>query len=48
LTSDKKTVQGSVHFVLPEAIGKVTVVSGLDEGIVEQAAAAALAGQVIR
>lgn len=30
LASDKKTLQGKVHFVLPTAIGKVKIVSGID------------------
>jgi hypothetical protein len=34
--------------VLPEAIGKVTVVAGLDESMVEEATAIALAGRVVR
>jgi 3-dehydroquinate synthase len=37
LRSDKKTVQGKVHFVLPEAIGKVVIVSGVDEATVQAA-----------
>ena len=31
LKSDKKTVQGNIHFVLAERIGLVTVKSGIDE-----------------
>jgi 3-dehydroquinate synthase len=42
LASDKKTVQGAVHFVLPERIGKVKVVTGLDDRAVLAAARAAL------
>jgi len=42
LTSDKKTIQGRIHFVLPERIGEVTVVSGLDERLVLAAIRAAL------
>ena len=42
LVSDKKTVQGKVHFVLPERIGEVTVVSGLDDQVVLGAIQAAL------
>ncbi len=42
LGSDKKTLQGKVHFVLPETIGRVKVVSGLDEKAVLAAARAAL------
>src|SRR5262249_7629875 len=33
LGSDKKTIQGKVHFVLPRRIGEVTVVTGVDEGL---------------
>jgi 3-dehydroquinate synthase len=43
LASDKKTLQGKVHFVLPEKIGQVKIVSGLDEKLVLAAAQAALA-----
>jgi len=43
LASDKKTMQGKVHFVLPEKIGQVRIVSGLDETMVLAAARAALA-----
>jgi 3-dehydroquinate synthase len=43
LARDKKTLQGKVHFVLPERIGQVKIVSGLDEGTVLAAARAALA-----
>lgn len=43
LRSDKKTVQGHVHFVLPEKIGQVTVVTGIDEAIVHSAVQDALA-----
>lgn len=42
LTSDKKTVQGRIHFVLPVRIGEVTVVSGLDERLVLAAIRSAL------
>ena len=31
LRSDKKTVQGKVHFVLPVKIGEVAIVSGVDD-----------------
>ncbi len=34
LRSDKKTVQGKVHFVLPVKIGEVQVVSGVTESLV--------------
>jgi 3-dehydroquinate synthase len=34
LRSDKKTVQGKVHFVLPVRIGAVEVVTGVDDAVV--------------
>jgi len=37
LGSDKKTIQGKVHFVLAEAVGKVVVRSGIDPGLVREA-----------
>ncbi len=43
MESDKKTVRGVMHFVLPERIGLVRVVSGLDPAAVLAAARAALA-----
>ncbi|MCZ2154857.1 MAG: 3-dehydroquinate synthase [Bryobacterales bacterium] len=42
LFQDKKTVQGKVHFVLPERIGSVVVQSGLDPQAVLSAIGAAL------
>ena len=42
LRSDKKTVQGQIHFVLPVKIGKVTIVSGLDDRLVLESMQAAL------
>jgi 3-dehydroquinate synthase len=42
LASDKKTMQGKVHFVLPTAIGAVKVLSGIDPALIRQAAAEAL------
>jgi 3-dehydroquinate synthase len=42
LVHDKKTVQGTVHFVLPVRIGEVTVVSGVEEKLVLEAIRAAL------
>jgi 3-dehydroquinate synthase len=42
LGSDKKTIQGHVHFVLPERIGEVSVVSGIDPALVLQSIQAAL------
>ena len=43
LAHDKKTVQGKVHFVLPVRIGQVTVVSGLELQLVDEAIRSALA-----
>jgi 3-dehydroquinate synthase len=43
LVTDKKTIQGKVHFVLPERIGQVRILSGVDERHVHQAIQAALA-----
>ena len=43
LVHDKKTVQGKVHFVLPVRIGEVTVVSGVDPKLVDDAIRSALA-----
>jgi 3-dehydroquinate synthase len=43
LRSDKKTVQGAVHFVLPKRIGEVQIVSGVSERDVVAALEAALA-----
>jgi 3-dehydroquinate synthase len=43
LASDKKTMQGKVHFVLPERIGEVQVVSGIRDELVLAAVQAALA-----
>lgn len=43
LVSDKKTIQGTVHFVLPDAIGSVKIVSGIPEAQVLAATEAALA-----
>jgi len=37
LGSDKKTIQGKVHFVLAEAVGKVVVRSGIDPELVREA-----------
>lgn len=42
LKSDKKTVHGTVHFVLPSRIGEVRIVSDLEEQQVLQAVGAAL------
>lgn len=43
MASDKKTLQGRVHFVLPEKIGQVKVVTGVGETAVLEAARAAFA-----
>jgi 3-dehydroquinate synthase len=43
LASDKKTIQGRVHFVLPLRIGEARVVSGIDDGAALAAIQAALA-----
>lgn len=42
LQQDKKTVKGRVHFVLPEKIGRVRVVSDVDEELVLSAVRSAL------
>jgi 3-dehydroquinate synthase len=39
LASDKKTMQGKVHFVLPTKIGAVKVVSGVDPSLIRKAIA---------
>jgi len=44
LVSDKKTIQGNVHFVLPTKIGEVTVVSGIDDRVVLESIEAVLRG----
>lgn len=43
LRSDKKTIQGRVHFVLPEEVGRVKIVSGVPDEQVRAAVQAALA-----
>lgn len=45
LKSDKKTVKGKVHFVLPVRIGEVGIFSDVDEALVLESIEAALAGQ---
>jgi 3-dehydroquinate synthase len=45
LVSDKKTIQGNVHFVLPTKIGEVTVVSGVDDRVVLESIQAVLLGR---
>lgn len=44
LRGDKKTVQGKVHFVLPDVIGHVRVTADVDEALVMQAIRSSLAG----
>ena len=46
MDSDKKTIQGKVHFVLPVKIGDVAIVTGIDEDLVVEAIEEALTGQV--
>jgi 3-dehydroquinate synthase len=41
--SDKKTLHGQVHFVLPDRIGHVKIISGIDPAVVTRAVEAALA-----
>lgn len=36
-TSDKKTLQGKVHFILPVTIGEVKIVTGIDSAVIRQA-----------
>lgn len=43
LVKDKKTIQGSVHFVLATGIGTTEVVSGIEERLVREAVEASLA-----
>lgn len=43
LGSDKKTVRGKVHFVLPVRVGDVAIVSGIEDAVVLAAIEAALA-----
>jgi 3-dehydroquinate synthase len=42
LVHDKKTVHGKVHFVLPEKIGEVRVVTGVDDSVILSAIRAEL------
>jgi 3-dehydroquinate synthase len=42
LGSDKKTVQGKVHFVLPVRIGDVTIVSGIENQLIRESIETAL------
>ena len=43
LKSDKKTVKGKIHFVLPERIGAVKITADVDERFVAAAIEEALA-----
>src|SRR5215469_14431949 len=43
LRSDKKTIQGKIHFVLPVRIGEVRIASDIDPGLVLDSIEAALA-----
>jgi len=45
LKSDKKTVQGKIHFVLPVKIGEVVIVSGVDDALVLESIQMALAAR---
>ncbi len=42
LQSDKKTLRGRVHFILPVRVGEVKVVAGIEEALVLEAAERAL------
>ncbi len=42
LPSDKKTVRGQLHFVLPEGIGAVRIVTGVEESLAREAIETAL------
>ena len=42
LGSDKKTLAGKVHFVLPTAIGEVKIVSGVEQSVIRKAIAETL------
>ena len=44
LGSDKKTLLGKVHFVLPDSIGSVVIRTGIDTALVKEVTAIALAG----
>jgi 3-dehydroquinate synthase len=45
LASDKKTLQGKVHFVLPVSIGEVKVVTGVDPNLVRTAIVDSIKGK---
>jgi 3-dehydroquinate synthase len=46
LASDKKTLHGTVHFVLPTRIGDVAIVPGIDRETIRQATLRALTGKL--
>jgi 3-dehydroquinate synthase len=48
LVSDKKTLQGKIHFVLPPNIGKVKIISGIAENVVLSAVQRALVNSAER
>jgi len=43
MRQDKKTIHGSIHFVLPERIGEVRIVSGVREEVARMAVESAMA-----
>ncbi len=45
LSSDKKTLQGKIHFVLPVSIGEVRVMTGIDPQLVRRAIIDSLKGR---
>jgi 3-dehydroquinate synthase len=45
LGSDKKTLGGRVHFVLPTTIGQVSIVSGIEPSLIREATVRALASR---
>jgi 3-dehydroquinate synthase len=48
LSTDKKTIQGKVHFVLPVRIGDVKIATGVDSALVLESIEAALGQTVAR
>jgi 3-dehydroquinate synthase len=46
LASDKKTLHGKVHFVLPTRIGEVAIVPGIEPQMIRQATMRALTGKL--
>jgi 3-dehydroquinate synthase len=46
LGSDKKTIHGTVHFVLPTRIGDVAIVPGIEPDMIRQATMRALTGKL--